>query len=1363
MPQKRSSYLFIDLLFALLNGIAVSQGADPALADFLEPLASFLGKELAERLELLSKHNPLARQLLKAQATAQECFESRCEYIGVRTDLTEYSPLGTELINEALLNLRSQWSENNLQAVIYKTIQRDLPSLQSDQLNKVADLFLDCIRRALLDIPEYGKKIQAFAIFRIDARTARLEEKVDLLIDSNMYSPLQDIDYFWQLESDTGPSILRRYLYLKKAEQIYLDPDQTEKFIEKVAQDDFLLLLGSSGSGKTITGLALAEMLCHASSVYQLYYINLRQSGWTTDRLIRGVELRLDHPAIFFLDDCQEYFELLQEIEPRLRLAICQKNHSIKFIFTARRILLPIGLDPADDPVFVQDMSERQGVMEFAPTLSSFRQMIIHIRPDFNFISDKQLNALLDYTGQDMYFLDQLLDVLENVQDIDHLSSKTLFRKFLKHHFGTASIKASPSLKYLSTLAQFEITPPCELFDPPPETENPLANGLFFTRAGQPQCYYFLHSSAARLVFRALLWSEYRLEEYDQVDQIKIIADFLQRYFQSIQDKHQLALDLIKVIHAPRLPGQKQDSNNLKTILLAEEYVYQYIVQHFEQFPLNTTAVILAILHNTKHPRWIEYHSLVEQKIMDGTILQLILGNDFYTWTYFLDHLGWIELDWYRRLEEQALQSNIMEVISETFLENLLWYLSHLSFYKPGAWIDLIMTVPDQDWERLVQRTIKSGRSIGTLNLSLRDLGRKQPELLKKLEQKIGAERYLKLVETLGSIPELLGIIQFSSPGMRKAIVTAMEGSIVDRLVERTIKSGRSIGTLNLSLRDLGRKQPELLKKLEQKIGAERYLKLVETLGSIPELFRIIQFSSPGMRNAIVTAMEGSIVDRLVERTIKFGRSIGTLNLPLRDLRQEQPELLEKLEQKIGAERYLKLVETLGSIPELFRIIQFSSPGMRNAIVTAMEGSIVDRLVERTIQSGRSIGTVGLSLRDLRQEQPELLEKLEQKIGAERYLKLVESLGSIPELFKIIEFSSPGMRNAIVTAMEGSIVDRLVERTIQSGRSIGTVGLSFRDLRQEQPDLLEKLEQKIGAEYLRKLICALGNLSLLGKIMSECTDPFTVQLIQSFQLLSECDWQEIILRSSLIDLFYFTKYRSKFFTAYPKSYINTVFLPIFKTLIQREQWEQLCRTWIHLRKERKKNSLQSSISLIIEEHLETIKIGELHFNNFEEAIYALILLWNAKRGEKTVLLEVLFKKLPDQETWYECAEFIKLMRNLFIIFSHPSALVKETRQLLQAGNHVRVIPLLRSATTLDDFLYLWNLYALWQQHGQKDAKTFSEFLNEDIAQTVKQLTFKRIQSASNSEELSYLVALIGFLAYSQLGINIKQVCDLRTL
>ena len=129
-------------------------------------------------------------------------------------------------------------------------------------------------------------------------------------------------------------------------------------------------------------------------------------------------------------------------------------------------------------------------------------------------------------------------------------------------------------------------------------------------------------------------------------------------------------------------------------------------------------------------------------------------------------------------------------------------------------------------------------------------------------------------------------------------------------------------------------------------------------------------------------------------------------------------------------------------------------------------------------------------MRALRVGSEGLLADLEGKIGVDRFLRLILANGTLCELFHILRHSTAEFSRATVNALTEDAVDTLTEKTIASGRSIGTLNLAMRALRAGSDTLLADLEGKICVGRFQRLIFANGNLPALGRIVTDATPRF---------------------------------------------------------------------------------------------------------------------------------------------------------------------------------------------------------------------------------------------------------------------------------
>ena len=456
-------------------------------------------------------------------------------------------------------------------------------------------------------------------------------------------------------------------------------------------------------------------------------------------------------------------------------------------------------------------------------------------------------------------------------------------------------------------------------------------------------------------------------------------------------------------------------------------------------------------------------------------------------------------------------------------LVELLKCLEHTT---PAFTAELIEALDAPAVERLLARTVEEGRSIGTLNLALRALGRRDKEQrqLAALEGKLGVDRLLRLITARGTLVQLLKCLEHTTPAFTAELIEALDAPAVERLLARTVKEGRSIGTLNLALRALGRRDTEQrqLAALEGKLGVDRLLRLITARGTLVELLKCLANTTPAFTAELIGALDAPTVERLLASTVEERRSIRTLDLALLALgrRDKEQRQLAALEGKLGADRLLRLITARGTLVQLLKCLEHTTPAFTAELIEALDAPAVERLLARTVKEGRSIGTLNLALRALgrRDTEQRQLVALEGKLGAERLLRLIAARGTLPELLRLLKETTPAFTAELIEALDAPTVERLLARTVEEGKSIGTLNLALSRLWRVVPEQARRLEALVGVTGWWRLLSGAGDLDSFCYLLKGLSQDVGTKLLSTEEAQSTQEWSALARRGNFYSL-----------------------------------------------------------------------------------------------------------------------------------------------------------------------------------------------------------------------------------------------------
>ncbi len=330
-----------------------------------------------------------------------------------------------------------------------------------------------------------------------------------------------------------------------------------------------------------------------------------------------------------------------------------------------------------------------------------------------------------------------------------------------------------------------------------------------------------------------------------------------------------------------------------------------------------------------------------------------------------------------------------------------------------------------------------------TIGSGLAALRRFAPAHWEALAQQLPPAAFMQWILDQGGIMELFQVLQFSPAEFRIALLAQLDAAQAERLLNKTISAGRSIGTLNLAMRELNKTDPTLLAGLEQAIGAPGWMRLIDANGTLFELFHILQYATPEFRAALLAQLDAAQAERLLNKTISAGRSIGTLNLAMRELNKTDPTLLAGLEQAIGAPGWMRLIDANGTLFELFHILQYATPEFRAALLAQLDAAQAERLLNKAITAGHSIGTLNWAMRELLSHtEPTLLARLEQAIGASGLMRLIGVNGAVFKLFKVLEHAIPEFPTALLAQLDAQGTEALAQQASWLDLNLSQAALS---------------------------------------------------------------------------------------------------------------------------------------------------------------------------------------------------------------------------------------------------------------------------------------------------------------------------------
>ena len=691
-------------------------------------------------------------------------------------------------------------------------------------------------------------------IWHRDILDQRLRDLPDIVADLFSLHSVQrfctrqnwDADIFRPLEPNSGDRrAIGRFLDLVRDNRIVLDPSAVERLDEILGEQAVAILSGASGSGKTITSLALAKGF--DDGTWRVFYVNLRQQV-SEQQLVNGVRQRSISPTVFILDDAHLNLELVQRTLDRLADILGDRWVRIVVVMQAAGI----GREAYDGPIqdFIEECITSEAIIELEATDAVYAAMVARSRPDLPSLSDERLRRLVAFSGRSLAMLDEVLPLFAAVDDLDTVDLEQIFplvlRRYFKREKGGVS---APALKRLACLGQFDLVVPVEEL---PDAFEPrwqeVVNRLTLT-FGRPETRAFSHASVAELLFRTLSWAD------GDNDWIEATAKVWVARLASGSAINPVELQLFL-----RSRLRLVDDLQLKQRVLCDKT----LLATFEKGPGELRVEwlsLMVMLTRTVVPEPPFAAWLVDQIVRMAADPANIGVGSVGTLGLALRQVG-------RRDPEQKQLRELEDKIGADALLGLLRERADLSAflnvlqYTSGDFAGrLIQALDPLTVAALLQHTRDRQGSVGAaLPFALRELGRRDPEQkqLRELEDKIGADALLGLLRERADLSAFLHVLHHTSVDFAGRLIRALDRATMAQFIDRTIVLGSSLGTIAFTIRYLRYHLPECADRLDSMIGPDNLWRLFVANGDLNDLSPLLPALGRPLRDAFISLEQGS-------------------------------------------------------------------------------------------------------------------------------------------------------------------------------------------------------------------------------------------------------------------------------------------------------------------------------------------------------------------------------------------------------------------------------------------------------------------------------------------------------------------------
>jgi len=342
-------------------------------------------------------------------------------------------------------------------------------------------------------------------------------------------------------------------------------------------------------------------------------------------------------------------------------------------------------------------------------------------------------------------------------------------------------------------------------------------------------------------------------------------------------------------------------------------------------------------------------------------------------------------------------------------------------------------------------------------------------------------------------------------------------------------------------------------------------------------------------------------------------------------------------------------------------------------------------------------------------------------------------------------------------------VTRLVEKTIATDRSIGTLNLTLSGLRNNQDTarLADGLEQKIGIAGFWKLLLGTGSPGPLVDLVKDMGHDFRQQFIAAAHGLSQHDWVRLLRRGDLFQLVELLQACEEIFDEQAGgSRLLAAIDTEVSNLTAASNWFALNTSHKRLA-EALALTARDAVERALDAWLAQVDLVTLSFTSLNDAVNGLELL-SARRPQSIPLLAArLWKLLPPVTRWQlDPKKDMALPRLLLRIVSQLAFADSDADKVKAELARCLTPQIVAKCRTVDILWTSWAFLAFDANRSTSKTSTWGLGFPASLTTSVIAALEKRSAETAHFEELRARFALLGLLGLMDAGPTLQRASGL---